>query len=93
MVGMKELLRSEKAANLLSVLATGRGLNITRVTVYKWISMGILKPEGHELIGRRHNYWFRPDYIARIKAILPKDRRRGHPILTPELEEKLKRIA
>ena len=78
--------------DLLSIAETARTLNITRVTLYRWISMGLIRPTGHEVIGGRHNYWFEPAYIERINSLLTKKRKRGTPILTRDIEQKMKAL-
>lgn len=78
--------------SLISISEAARRLRITRVTIYKWISMGVLKPQGHQAIGLKHLYWFDPEYLERVAPMLPKNRRVGVPLLTPQLEEKLKRL-
>lgn len=85
--------RSRIGGDLLSIAETARHLNVTRVTLYKWISMGLVRPTGHQIIGGRHNYWFDPAYIAKLKPLLTKARKRGTSLLTPEIEQKMKSVA
>jgi hypothetical protein len=81
-----------KAGQLISVSGAARKLNVTRVTIYKWLSMGILKYQDHREIEGRHSYLFDGDYLDRIATILPKKRAVGSPLLNRKLEEQIKRM-
>ncbi len=92
MNAIREKTATSYGVNLISISEAARRLNVTRVTLYKWISMGILRTQGHQVIGSRHLYWFDPIYIGRIAALLPKKRNKGFSLLDGELEDKLRRI-
>jgi|GEM_PF-2718020 len=78
--------------NLLSMAQTAKAWGITRVTLYQWIYLGVIVPQGHQKIGNRNFYWFSPEYVDRVKSIIPKERGSGTPILTDDVIVKLKKL-
>lgn len=81
-----------KESTTLSITDVSEKLDITRVTVDKWIYMDVLIPDVNERIGTRRSVGFDPAYIEKIREAVRGLRGPGHSILTAELIAKIKQI-
>ena len=63
-------------------------LNITKVTLFGWIRNGIIQAEK---TGSGGYYLFSDEEIERIKRFIPKARKRGLQVITPQIIEAIRK--
>lgn len=70
---------------MLSALAAASQWNVTPDIAYAWIKTGVVKPAGSMKLGQRTQYWFYDDYVSAVAAMIPKSRKIGEKVLTPDI--------